>query len=297
MTITTPAQAAQDAAQQQRKPNDYKTSMKPIWCPGCGDFGVLSCMYKALAELGIEPHNVVTVSGIGCSGRFPGFVSSYGLHTIHGRALTVATGVKVGNPNLHVIALGGDGDAFSIGGNHLAHAARRNPDITYVIMDNEVYGLTKGQFSPTTHGGWLSKTDPYGELEGSMNPGELIISYDTAWYGRGYSGDPKSLAELMKEALAFPGFSIVHVISPCPTFRGLNYQHDFRTKVKQLPEGYDPTDKLQAYAMVQNRDEWYIGCIYKNPSKPTQQQRLEAVQSKAMQVEQTLTSIFDSMTH
>lgn len=279
-----------------RKPNDYKTERKPIWCPGCGDFGVLASLYKAFAELKIEPHQAVTVSGIGCSGRFPGFISSYGLHTVHGRALTVATGVKVGNPNLHVIALGGDGDAFSIGGNHLAHAARRNPDITYIIMDNEVYGLTKGQYSPTTHGGWLSKTDPYGETEGSMNPGELIISYDTAWYGRGYSGKPKQLTELMKEAIEFPGFAVVHVISPCTTFRGLNYQHEFATKLRDLPEGYDPTDKLGAYRMVQDRDEWYLGCIYKNPKKPTQQQRLDRVREKANpHADQTLTEIFDTM--
>ncbi|MEO7993409.1 MAG: 2-oxoacid:ferredoxin oxidoreductase subunit beta [bacterium] len=274
---------------------DYKTDRKPIWCPGCGDFGVLAALQKALVELQIQPENIAAVSGIGCSGRFPGFVSSYGLHTVHGRALTVATGVKLGNPDLTVFALGGDGDAFSIGGNHLAHCARRNPDITYVIMDNEVYGLTKGQFSPTTHGGWLSKTDPYGELESSMNPGELIISYDTAWYGRGFSGKPQHLQQLIKEAIEFPGFAVVHVISPCPTFRGLDYQMGFSAKVQDLPEGYDPTNKLAAYAIVQDRDIWNIGCIYKHPGKPTAQQRLDAVKSKAGQTTQTLTTIFDSM--
>ncbi|HYE80040.1 MAG TPA: thiamine pyrophosphate-dependent enzyme, partial [bacterium] len=255
-------------------------------------------LYKALADLHIEPHMAVTVSGIGCSGRIPGFVSSYGIHTVHGRALTVATGVKIANPELQVFALGGDGDAFAIGGNHLAHTARRNPDLTYIIMDNEVYGLTKGQFSPTTHGGWLSKTDPYGELEGSLNPGELIISYDTAWYGRGYSGKPKHLTELIKEAIAFPGFSVVHVISPCPTFRGINYMHEFNTKIAELPDGYDPTDKMQAYQIVQDRETWHLGCIYKHPGKPTVEQRLAQIQNKAKGTQDhSLSEIFDAMTH
>lgn len=279
-------------------PNDYKTGVKPIWCPGCGDFGVLASLYKALAELNVEPHMAMTVSGIGCSGRIPGFVNSYGLHTVHGRSLTVATGVKIANPALTVFALGGDGDAFAIGGNHLAHTARRNPNITYIIMDNEVYGLTKGQFSPTTHGGWLSKTDPYGELEGSMNPGELIISYDTAWYGRGYSGKPKHLTELIKEAISFNGFSVVHVISPCPTFRGNNYQQEFTQKLKELPAGYDPTNKMSAYEIVQDRDIWHLGVIYTHPNKPTVEQRLEAIRTKANSGhEQNLTEIFDAMTH
>ena len=276
--------------------NDYKTGVKPIWCPGCGDFGVLASLTKALSDLQIEPKDMVTISGIGCSGRIPGFVQSYGLHTVHGRSLTVATGVKVANPHLTVFALGGDGDAFSIGDNHVAHAARRNPDLTYIIMDNEVYGLTKGQFSPTTHGGWLSKTDPYGEVEGSLNPAELLISYDTSWYGRGYSGKPKQLVELIKAAITHKGFSVVHVISPCPTFRGLNYQHEFQAKLAELPEGYDPTDKIQAYKIAQDRDTWYMGVIYTTPNKPTLADRLDSIRGTAQQQAQTMTDIFDSMT-
>ena len=162
--ITRPKGAARDD-RANRDPKDYKSDLKPIWCPGCGDFGVLAATYRAFAELDLDPDNTVVVSGIGCSSRFPGFVTTYGYHCVHGRALPTAMGVKMANPELEVIAVGGDGDGFAIGGGHFPHAARRNVDITYIVMDNEIYGLTKGQVSPTSLHDQKSPSSPYGNLE------------------------------------------------------------------------------------------------------------------------------------
>jgi len=145
-----------------RKPNDFKSDLKPIWCPGCGDFGVLASLYRAFAHLDLDPAKTVVVSGIGCSSRLPGFVSTYGVHTLHGRPLPVAMGVKLANPDLNVIAVGGDGDGFAIGAGHFPHAARRNVDITYLVMDNEIYGLTKGQVSPTSLTDQKAPSTPWG---------------------------------------------------------------------------------------------------------------------------------------
>ncbi len=157
-------------------PNDYKSELHPIWCPGCGDFGVLASFYKAVSELHIPQEQLVVVSGIGCSSRFPAFVNAYGLHGTHGRALPLATGVKMAHPELQVVTVGGDGDAFSIGMGHLPHAIRRNVDITYIVMDNEIYGLTKGQASPTSPVGMERKASPYGTIEKPLNPLMLALA-------------------------------------------------------------------------------------------------------------------------
>ena len=183
-----------------RKPNDFKSELKPIWCPGCGDFGVLASLYRSMADLDLDPSQTVIVSGIGCSSRLPHFASTYGIHTLHGRPLPVAMGVKLANPELTVIAVGGDGDGFAIGAGHFPHAARRNVDITYLVMDNEIYGLTKGQASPTSLYEQKAPSTPFGNPEDPLNPLALAISAGASFVARGASFNTKALTELITQA-------------------------------------------------------------------------------------------------
>lgn len=224
-------------------PNEYKTDLKPVWCPGCGDFAVLNSVYRALAELRLDPHDTVVVSGIGCSSRLPGYVETYGINSLHGRGLPIATGVKLAAPHLNVIAVGGDGDGIAIGGNHFMHAARRNADLTYIMMDNEIYGLTKGQAAPTTPIGDKTKSTTYGNPEAAVDPCALAISFGATWVGRGFSGDVKGTTELMRRAIEHKGFSFLNIISPCVTWRGDDQTKIIREKIEQLPHDYDPSSR------------------------------------------------------
>jgi 2-oxoglutarate ferredoxin oxidoreductase subunit beta len=242
-------------------PKDYKSHVKPTWCPGCGDFGVLASLYQALAQLELDPANTVVVSGIGCSSRLPFFVKAYGFQTAHGRVLPVATGVKIANPDLTVIAVGGDGDGFSIGGGHLAHAVRRNPDITYVVMDNEVYGLTKGQTSPTSPLGFKTKSTPYGSSDAPINPMAWALASGVSFAARGFSGNPKHVTELIVEGIQHPGFAFIQTMSPCPTF--YNTFDLWRPKIENLPEGHDHTDRVQALSQAFRDDAIPVGLFYK----------------------------------
>ena len=202
------------------KAKDYKSGLKPVWCPGCGHFGVLSTVTKALAYLQLHREDVAMISGIGCSSRLPAYIDSYGFHGVHGRALAVASGLKAARPDLTVLVAGGDGDGFSIGGNHFLHACRRNMDMTYIVMDNEVYGMTKGQASPTTSPEWdRSKLTPQGTGVPRFRPAGIALAAGASFIARGFSGDPSGLTRLLVEAIQHRGFSFVHVLSPCPTFR------------------------------------------------------------------------------
>ena len=173
----------------------YKGKIHPDWCPGCGDFSVLSALQTALFELGLKPYQVLVISGIGCSSNLPGFINTYGMHTLHGRSLAVATGAKLGNHELKVIATGGDGDGFGIGGNHFMHTMRRNVDLTYIVMDNQIYGLTTGQTSPTSRKGMKTKSTPFGNVENPINPIPLAIVGGATYVARGFSGKQKHLVE------------------------------------------------------------------------------------------------------
>ena len=195
----------------------------PTWCPGCGDFTVLACFFKILEELQIPHENICTIAGIGCSSRFPYFVNSHGLHFIHGRALPLATGVSLSRPDLHVFAFGGDGDGFSIGGNHLEHCARKNPNLTYVIMDNFVYGLTKKQTSPTSPIGFQSKTDPTGAMDMPVNPMKKLVATGASFIARTHSTQVKHMTEMFRRAIAHPGFSVIEVLSECTM--SVSYTH------------------------------------------------------------------------
>ncbi len=218
-------------------PNDYKTDLKPVWCPGCGDFGVLTALYRAMAELQLTPESTAVISGIGCSSRLPGYVETYGFNTVHGRALPLATGVAVSRPDVKVIAVGGDGDGIAIGGNHFMHSARRNLDVTYILMDNEIYGLTKGQVAPTTPTGDKTKTTHYGNPEPAVDPCELAISFGATWVGRAFSGDLKGTVDLMTKALQHRGFAFLNVMSPCVTWRGDDQFKTLKAKARPLPAG------------------------------------------------------------
>jgi 2-oxoglutarate ferredoxin oxidoreductase subunit beta len=222
---------------------DFKGRVDPDWCPGCGDFGVLAALKQALAELGLQPHEVMTVSGIGCSSNLPGYVNAYGMHTLHGRALAVATGAQLANHKLKIIATGGDGDGFGIGGNHFLHTMRRNVDLTYLVMDNQIYGLTTGQISPTSIKGMKTKSTPFGSAENPINPISLAIAGGATYVARGFTGQQKHLVELIKGGIQHRGFSLIDVFSPCVTYNNDNSHEFFKTRVKKLEEtGHDPTN-------------------------------------------------------
>src|ERR1700687_630300 len=191
-------------------PKDYKSEVKPTWCPGCGDFGVLNSTFRSLASLKLSPDQTVIVSGIGTSSRFPHFMKTFGFHSVHGRALPVAQGLKMSRPDLTVVAVGGDGDMFSIGAGHLLHAALRNIDITVVVMDNEIYGLTKGQTSPTSPQGHVTKSTPYGLQASQFNPIATALSLNVSFVARGYSAKPKELAVLLEQGILHRGFLFIH---------------------------------------------------------------------------------------
>jgi len=261
---------------------DYKSDLKPVWCPGCGDFGVVAAIYQALAKLGLDPDQTVLVSGIGCSSRIPGYVNTYSFNTIHGRALPVATGVKLANPQLTVIVAGGDGDGFAIGTSHFVHAARRNVDLTYVMMDNGIYGLTKGQVSPTSPHDLVTKTSTYGNPEPPMNPVLMALSCGATFIARAFSGDPKSSQEILAAAIRHRGFSFVHMVSPCVTYRGRE-QFDFvRERIRPVPEGFDPRNRDQSRAIAFEDTEQVItlGVLFQD-ERPTLEDGHESARRKA----------------
>jgi len=262
-------------------PSDYKSDLKPVWCPGCGDFAVLNSLYRALADLRYEPNETVVVSGIGCSSRLPGYVETYGFNSLHGRALPIATGVKLAAPALNVIAVGGDGDGLAIGGNHFIHAARRNVDIAYMMMDNEIYGLTKGQAAPTTPLGDKTKSTTYGNPEAAIDPCAFAISVGATWVGRGFSGDVKGTTELMKKAVTHHGFAFLNLISPCVTWRGDDQSKALRAKMRALPDDHDRSDREAALRFTNEAEKLTVGVLYENV-RPTLLDEVMEIRQKAL---------------
>lgn len=252
----------------------FQVNLNPTWCPGCGDYGLLRGLQLALAKLDLDPSQVVIVSGIGCSSNLPHFVKAYGYHSLHGRALPTAQGIKMANPNLIVIAAGGDGDGYGIGVGHLVHACRRNLDITYVVMDNQIYGLTTGQTSPTSDFGSKTKSTPDGNYEYSLNPIFLAISAGATFVARTFSGEPEHMSEIIAKAIQHKGFALVDDISPCVTYNKKNTYQWFKERVYKLEDiGHDPFDINQA---IQRATEWEdkipIGIFYINPDKASHDQ-------------------------
>ncbi len=247
-----------------------KSDTKPTWCPGCGDFGVVAAVEMAVKKLAIPSANVVIVSGIGCSSNLPHFLSAYGFHGIHGRAMPVAEGVRWANHGLTVIVTGGDGDGFGIGAGHFVHAMRRNVDLVYVVMDNQIYGLTTGQASPTSMMGQKTKSTPAGVIENPIEPMALALASGATYVARGFSGDVKHMAELIANGIAHKGFAFVDALSPCVTYNKINTFDFFRQRVYKLEtSGHDPKDIGAAW---QKALEWGdripIGLFY-TAERPT----------------------------
>lgn len=248
---------------------DFKSELKPIWCPGCGDFGVLQAIYRALAAVGRPPHEIAFVSGIGCSSRIPGYTTAYGFNSVHGRALPIAQGIKLAHPELLVLVAGGDGDGFSIGGGHLPHAIRRNVDLTYIVMDNQIYGLTKGQLSPTSPRGLATASSTYGSLEDPVNPLSYVLGYGARFVAQGTPADLAGLAALIEEAIRFPGFAFVNVQSPCITFGEPDAQlKAHKTGMRSLQAaGHHPADRGRALELAADYGRvLYTGLFYRDPS-------------------------------
>ena len=261
---------------------NFRSDLKPIWCPGCGDYGVLTALYRALAAIGRPPHEIAFVSGIGCSSRIPGYTTAYGFNTVHGRALPIAQGIKLANPDLLVLVAGGDGDGFSIGGGHVPHAIRRNPDLTYLVMDNQVYGLTKGQVSPTSARGTTTPTSVYGSMEDPVNPLLYALAYGAGFVAQGAPADLDGLTKTIEAAIRYPGFAFVNIQSPCVSFG----QPDGQLKVQKATmrkleaEGHDTSNRLRAMELAQEYGRTlYTGIFYRNPAPPpTYDQQVRALQ-------------------
>jgi 2-oxoglutarate ferredoxin oxidoreductase subunit beta len=247
----------------------YRSKALPTWCPGCDYFSMTEGVTVALNRLGIASKDTVIVSGIGCASRFPFFMNAYGFHSLHGRTLPVATGMKMANDKLTVVVVGGDGDGFAIGGGHIPHAARRNVDITYLLFDNGIYGLTKGQVSPTSVLGFKTKTSPYDNRDLPLNPLMMLLSYRASWVGQAYAGQPHHLTDMIGEAIAHRGFSYLHILSPCVTFdkTSMTYKN-LGVAVRDLPSNHDSSDLMAAMAVAMDTSAPALGLLYKE-DRPT----------------------------
>jgi len=249
---------------------DFKSDKQPTWCPGCGDFGTMNGMMKALAETGNHPDDTFVVAGIGCSGKIGTYMHSYALHGVHGRALPVGMGVKMARPDVEVMVAGGDGDGFSIGAGHFIHAVRRNVDVTYVVMDNRIYGLTKGQFSPTSREDFETATSPDGPQMPPVNPLALALSAGGTFIAQSFASDAQRHTEIVKAAIEHPGFGFVNVFSPCVTFNDVDTYDYFRDAIVDADDlDHDPTDYDAAKDLIMDPAKEYQGVLYRDPDSVT----------------------------
>jgi 2-oxoglutarate/2-oxoacid ferredoxin oxidoreductase subunit beta len=248
---------------------DFRNSVKPNWCPGCGDFSVQAAIQRAAANVGLEPEELAVISGIGCSGRISGYINAYGLHGVHGRALPIAQGLKMANRELTVIASGGDGDGFAIGTSHTIHAMRRNIDMTYIVMDNQIYGLTKGQTSPVSELGFVTKSTPKGSIESPLSPLEVAMAAGASFVAQTLSSDIKGMVDLIEKGIQHKGFSFINVFSPCVTFNKVNTYDWYKEHVKNLGEieGYDASDRVNAMRVLMENQGMVAGLVYQNTEK------------------------------
>ena len=248
-----------DLSQEVLTAKDYLSGIHPIWCPGCGHYFVLRALSKALALLKIPNEQIALISGIGCSSRIPAYIDSYGFHGLHGRALPLAAGLKTARPDMHVIVAGGDGDGYSIGGNHFLHACRRNMNMTYIVMDNEVYGMTKGQPSPTTEPDWKAKLAPHGTGIRTFNPLGIALASGASFIARGFSGDQDGLTKLIVDAIEHQGFSLVEVKTPCVTFRP--EEKEWQKTMRRM-NIESMADSVEAALAIHSSDGFDTGIFY-----------------------------------
>ena len=246
------------------KPEDYK-GQTPAWCMGCGNFGILNTFKNAVAELGIEPHQFTIVSGIGQAGKFPHYLKCNTFNGLHGRTLPVATGIRLANHEMLTIAVAGDGDCYGEGGNHLMHAMRRNVNVKLFVHDNQIYGLTKGQASPTSPEGMITQNQPFGVFSEQFNPMAFAVALDCSFAARGFAGDMEHLKGLIKAAINNKGFSLVDILQPCVTFNKINTYEWYRQRVYRIEPEYNPEDRAAAFKRALEWGERIpIGIIYKN---------------------------------
>ena len=253
---------------------------KSTWCPGCGDFAILMAVKQALAGLDLHPHEVLLVSGIGCGSKLPHYLRANGYNSIHGRALPVAQGIKLSNHALNVIAVTGDGDGYGIGQGHFVHAMRRNTDITHIVENNQVYGLTKGQYSPTSERGYISSFSPEGALEFAINPIALALSAGATFIARASAADPKHMNSVLQAAIKHKGYSLVDCLQPCITYNKVNTFDWYRSRTYKLDEeeGYDSGSREHAWKKAQEWGERIpIGVIYEDTERPTYEQQVSAL--------------------
>jgi 2-oxoglutarate ferredoxin oxidoreductase subunit beta len=258
----------------------FNSPEKSTWCPGCGDFGILMALKKALANLDLLPHQVMLVSGIGCGSKLPHYIRTNGYNSIHGRALPVAQGIKLANHALKVIVVTGDGDGYGIGMGHFMHAMRRNPDITHIVENNQVYGLTKGQYSPTSDKGYISSFSPEGAIEYAVNPMAYAIAAGATFVARGFASDANHLAWLIEEGIKHKGYALIDVLQPCVTYNKVNTNEWYKQRVYKLEEtGHDPTDREAAWRKAQEwGDRIPIG-IYYRTERPTYEEQVTALKA------------------
>jgi 2-oxoglutarate ferredoxin oxidoreductase subunit beta len=268
---------------------DFESKDPIAWCPGCGNFALLTALKDALTALGKRPHEVTIVSGIGQASKAPHYLLCNAFNGLHGRTLPTATGLKLANHELTVIAEGGDGDGYAEGGNHFIHAMRRNVDITYLVHDNQVYGLTKGQTSPTSEKGYVSRTTPWGSPNPPENPLLLAIAMDASFVARGFTGDIPHLSRLIQEGIRNRGFSFIDILQPCVSFNRVNTFPWYKSRVYKIEEveGYDPSDRVRAFRRAQEWGERIpIGILYRS-ARPTREEQEPALKEAPL-VKQTV---------
>lgn len=252
---------------------DFRNKVRPNWCPGCGDFSVQAAIQRAAANTGLEPDDLAIISGIGCSGRISGYINAYGFHGVHGRVLPIAQGVKMGNRDLTVIAAGGDGDGFAIGLGHTLHAMRRNIDVTYIVMDNQVYGLTKGQTSPSSAFGFKTISTPEGSIESDLSIMEMALTAGAGFVAQSFSSDLKELTALIEKGIQHKGFSFINVFSPCVTYNKVNTYNWFKEHLIDLEdiENYETDNRVMAMKTLMDHKGLVKGLIYEDKEKKSYQ--------------------------
>ncbi|MFV1951318.1 MAG: 2-oxoacid:ferredoxin oxidoreductase subunit beta [Nitrospinota bacterium] len=260
---------------------DY-TGETPAWCPGCGNFSILKTFKEAMVDLNIEPHQFTIVSGIGQASKFPHYLKCNTFNGLHGRTLPVATGITLANHEMLVIAIAGDGDCYGEGGNHLIHAIRRNTNVKLFVHDNQIYGLTKGQASPTSMEGMKTKNQPFGVLSGQLNPMALAVALDCTFVARGFAGDTEHLKGLIKEAINHKGFALVDVLQPCVTFNKINTYKWYKERVYHIEPEYNPEDRIEAFKRALEWGERIpVGIIYRN-HRPVLEERIPVIRDKPL---------------
>jgi 2-oxoglutarate ferredoxin oxidoreductase subunit beta len=264
---------------------DYRSSLKPVWCSGCGDYGVLKGLTQALSDLNVPPEKLALVSGIGCSSRLPGYTNSYGFNSVHGRALPIAAGIKAVRPDLTTVVVGGDGDGFSIGVGHIPHAARRNLDVMYAVLDNAIYGLTKGQASPTTDPEFKHERGLAGEDERPLKPVLFMLGTGCGFVARTHAGNLPHMRQIFREAIAYPGFAFVHVMSACVTYQTPAYAQLLYERCELIPPDHDPSDLLAAVRMTQT-PSIMLGVIYRRDPAQRPKGEVEMDGPRAAEVEE-----------